>query len=463
MSGRTKIIAGLLTAFALVALGLSLFLGWSSLQTEAIAGCSAGGVVDCDLVLSSHWSRWLGIPVSFFGAAIYLGILSLCWFAAKRPWGLAGSGLLFLSLSAAGAAVWFTSVQALLLQSYCLYCLGVHACGLIVAGLTLMLIVGGGGAEEVDYVQMGALLGVTEPSASTGRASQSVAVNRLFPLIAAGAAAVGLAVLMGGQVFFAPSSLVEETFAEGEDYLFEEEEPEFEMVTSDDDDLLKTVGEDKQFEDELFKEEVEPSVGLGGKSIAKVHYKGFPQAIGISDFPLLGDPEASLVHVEMLDYTCRHCRHMHPFVHASLEEYGGKVAFLIHHVPLSTKCNPNVPRDRPGKKDSCEYARLAIGVWKLAPEKFEEFHNWLMEDEKPPSVVQARKRALSLVGEDILLDDALNAEIGRRISKQCAALQRLKIGLPILFSTKGYIRGIPDSTEQWLSLIAKKLDAATGE
>jgi len=90
MSGRTKVLAGLLVALSLGALSASLYLTWSSWQTETVAGCNGEGSLDCDAVLTSHWSKWLGWPVSLFGSITYVGILAVCWPAAKHPAGKAG-------------------------------------------------------------------------------------------------------------------------------------------------------------------------------------------------------------------------------------------------------------------------------------------------------------------------------------------------------------------------------------
>jgi len=233
MSDRTKVLASLQAALSLVALCVSLYLTWTSLQIGTVAGCNGDGVVDCDVVLSSHWSQWLGMPVSLFGSITYVAILAICWPAAKDPAGKIGSGLLALSLLAAGAAVWFIAVQAIFLQSFCFYCLSVHACGLSIAGITLLLI-RGSTTQEVDYDQMRSLLGVGEPGATSEPRRQSTSDNPWYPLIAMGVAAVGLAFLMGGQLLFVPAGLVVESVARIDSDFAAEEEIEdqtFESMT----------------------------------------------------------------------------------------------------------------------------------------------------------------------------------------------------------------------------------------
>jgi uncharacterized membrane protein len=51
---------------------LSLGLLWSNLWQESLPYCSAQS--GCNLVQSSKWSHFLGMPLTFFGALLYMGI-----------------------------------------------------------------------------------------------------------------------------------------------------------------------------------------------------------------------------------------------------------------------------------------------------------------------------------------------------------------------------------------------------
>ena len=174
--------------------------------------------------------------------------------------------------------------------------------------------------------------------------------------------------------------------------------------------------------------------------------------------PIVGDPEAEHIVVEMLDYTCPHCRHLHHHVHASLERYGNQVAFVVYHAPLSKRCNPHVLRDRPSHKYACDYARLALGVWKLDPTKFTEFHDWLMESKKAPSVFEARQKAMKLVGEKILLDKALKADLFRGFASNSNIVKEVRSGLPLLLTEDGIIRGFPKDEGEWFMFLEELLE-----
>jgi len=464
MSDRAKVLASLLAALSLVALCLSIYLTWTSWQSAAVAGCGGDSGADCDVVLSSHWSQWLGMPVSLFGSITYVAILSICWPAAKDPAGKAGSGLLALSLLAAGAAVWFIAVQAIFLHSFCYYCLSVHACGLSIAGITLLLI-RGSTTQEVDYDQMRSLLGVGEQGATSEPRRQSTSVNPWYPLIAMGIAAVGLVVLMGGQLLFVPEGMIVESVARADSDSVEEEEIEdqtFESIAIDDLEGIGEVGDELVDQETSLEDLFGNAAGEQASEGSRwLFFEGLQKTIDLSTYPIIGNADAKLVFVEMLDYTCDHCRSLHPFLESTLEQHGDQVAFVIHHAPLHSDCNRNIKKDRPEKKYACEYAKLAIGVWKLAPEEFQEFHSWLMDSEKPPAILEVRKRALKLAGEGVLIDGALKADLGQRIAEQCDTIKRLESGLPVLLTEKHVIKGIPRSEKQWASLIEALLGNAS--
>jgi len=202
--------------------------------------------------------------------------------------------------------------------------------------------------------------------------------------------------------------------------------------------------------EDLFGDGVSDEASEGSR---RLFFEGLQKTIDLSEYPIIGSPDAPHVIVEILDYTCDHCRDLHRFIELTLEQYGDQVAFVVYHVPLHSRCNPHTTKDYPPKKDACDYAKLAIGVWKLAPEEFQEFHSWLMESEKPPAILEARKRALNLAGEKVLIDESLKADLGQRISEQCEVFHRLKSGLPILLTERSIIRGVPRNEKQWASFL----------
>jgi protein-disulfide isomerase len=173
--------------------------------------------------------------------------------------------------------------------------------------------------------------------------------------------------------------------------------------------------------------------------------------------PVLGNPAADHILVEMLDYTCPHCRELHSFIQKALARYGDQLGIAIYHIPLSRKCNPIVQIEQASHAKGCDYARLAYGVWKLSPEHFAEYHDWLIEGEKGPAAYVARNKALELVGEQVLLDKSIEVEANRRISEHSQEVNRMQTGLPVLVFEKGIIKGKPESEEAWYKLLEERL------
>lgn len=119
---------------AFVGLCISGYLAWLTLTGRVAPGCGSGA--GCGEVLGSRWSGIGPVPVSMLAVAAYLLVLTLL---VVRPF---AAGVCKLALCAAGvaligAAAWYIAVQALLIEAWCLYCLGGHGVG-VVLGLVLL-------------------------------------------------------------------------------------------------------------------------------------------------------------------------------------------------------------------------------------------------------------------------------------------------------------------------------------
>lgn len=509
MSGKSKIILSIITVLVLVGLSIASYLTWTTWNASAVAGCSGDGLIDCDHVLASKWSKWLGQPVSLLGAMGYLGMLvGTAWtFLSSRKLPLLV--LAMFAMMAAGSALWFIGLQAFVLKHFCMYCMGVHTCSLLICGLTMYLIYS---RDETDEYPMHSMLGIPtdEPEASVD-GTEGVGAAQM--LAAGGVASVGLLVLVLGQFFYQPPGLVleevsieadqdvvqndienetstdsdnittdsevaqaapdvnaeiensnllpaESSFADAESAEAVAKEDDFDPLFDDD----PTDGNpQKASQEDLFAEQVDTSL-LSESSQTKssgprlIKYGPFKDPIDVTKLPIMGNPDAEHILVEMLDYTCPHCRKLHPHVHDALERYGDQLAFVIIHVPLSKKCNPLIKRDHYKHKNACEYARMALGIWELDREKFAEYHEWLMEEEKPPTTGEAKRRAMDLVGEEVLIDDSLQAAAFRNFAGNSQELQNLQTGLPVIVTQKGRVRGIPNTKDEWFDFLEKLLD-----
>lgn len=452
MSSRRRVLAICVSVVAMLALGISAYLTYVTWSSGVVAGCSAGAELDCEDVLGSHWSKWLGLPVSLLGVIAYVGILVLAWVAALKPGSFAETGLVTAALLAVGAGVWFTALQIVNLDSYCFYCLTVHLCGIFVCVLAILL-----ARDEscpLDASSMRTALGVPQGGAGAGIALPGVSAAGPNWLAAFGTAAIGVAALVGGQVL-----------AEDESIGIEEVAFNPPAVATSDDTQKESAGgpEDGGSEDneanapDFLNSDYKPDLASQSSS-REISFAGLSKSLDVKSMPMMGDPTAEHVFVEFVDYTCKHCRKLHPHVMAAKEKYGDDLAVVIHHVPLNKKCNPNVKGSHPLKVYSCDYTQLAIKVWLIAPERFAEYHDWMMTGRKPPSVFEARKRALSLVGGGNFLDPKLDKKVGERISIQCDNFQTFETGLPIMLFRNGVRRGVPKKSEDLFKLLESEFD-----
>jgi uncharacterized membrane protein/protein-disulfide isomerase len=465
-----KFLAGAITALALVALGASGYLTRATWQQSTIAGCTGGSLLDCDEVLTSSWSKWFGIPVSLLGAINYLAILALVWPAAMLG-GWALTLLLALAMSAAGAAVWFVGTQFFILDHLCLYCLVVHTCGVLTCIAAVMLM--RSSASAVGTEHMSHFFGADGPVESV-----SGDVSPFQPLIAAGIASVGLLALIAGQIFFAPSGMeiVENAPSEAGPLTVEPVveaptttdppvaepppaeagspvEPDSEPVIASDEIEENTDSESGNSDD--FWKEIDSAPVAQAPRVFR--FSSLPREIDAGANPVVGHPYAPVRFVEMMDYTCPHCRKLHPYIKKAVERYGDQLGFVIYHVPLSRKCNQLVVMDQAMHANACEYSRMAYSVWKLAPERFEEYHNWLLEGKKAPPVYEAKKKAMELAGEAVLMDKDIEAEAKSRVATFAAQMEPLKVGLPILVFEGGIVRGMPDNEAEWFQIFEQRL------
>lgn len=104
-----------------------------------IPPCSLTAGFACDVVLTSSYAQFFGIPVAAFGALYYLAVLwcAVLYLTKKYPGYLLG--LLLLPFLGLGASAWFLYLQAYVLRAYCLYCLFSAACTLLLVTAATLL------------------------------------------------------------------------------------------------------------------------------------------------------------------------------------------------------------------------------------------------------------------------------------------------------------------------------------
>jgi len=117
----------------------------------------------------------------------------------------------------------------------------------------------------------------------------------------------------------------------------------------------------------------------------------------IDELPHIGSADAEYVIVKYFDYTCEACRDVHRDLETIMTRYPGKLAVIVLPVPLNKSCNPNLSSGVQDHVNACEFAKLALKVWRADRSKFVDFHAWLFEYHALPYEA-AEAMAYSLVG-----------------------------------------------------------------
>src|SRR5689334_12790172 len=118
---------------AWLAFGVASYLAWHAMTQTAVAGCGTGSAAGCDVVLTSSWSKWLGIPVAVIGLACYATLATLSILLGVRDQSLnrwISTAFISLSIAAGIASLWFIGIQVLALGKFCPYCLVTDICGI---------------------------------------------------------------------------------------------------------------------------------------------------------------------------------------------------------------------------------------------------------------------------------------------------------------------------------------------
>ncbi|MFK7910324.1 MAG: vitamin K epoxide reductase family protein [Akkermansiaceae bacterium] len=154
-SQKTSPVGWLLVFLCIIAAGLSVWLTVEKMtgQIDSLAGCGKGS--GCENVLGSKWSVVFGtIPVSLFSSLLYLAVAASLLFRIRF-----GERLrIVAAFMMIAAAVWFTALQLLILNTICPYCMAMHSLGVVIAFLVLFIEAKKGGRIS-NYI-WGSIIGI---------------------------------------------------------------------------------------------------------------------------------------------------------------------------------------------------------------------------------------------------------------------------------------------------------------
>lgn len=470
---------------ALVALGISLYLAFTSLTSSSVAGCS-GLVFDCSSVLKSRWSVWFGIPVSILAATTYivlLGSLVLSQFGSTKQRNAMWMSVIICSFSAGLAALWFIGLQKFVVGHWCQYCLVAHGCGLFLSAVLLfqcplgmaanfrfgmaalvgLVVISGGQylsegpqtytiktfdgqylnslpsnseSSETMSPPMSPLNGVVEPVWD----DESLFEAPVGPATGAEPAGEG-DIFEAPQIFEAPAdepglkqtkrlsptarAYVVTTFVSSMHTMVTVQAstqptpatiptqqsntiPAAKQQSAAGTEQNQTGGQNATSQNpnptaNSQQTANDPAAKPAAATEAPVVRRlaainGGRIKLDVNQWPLVGNPDANYVVVEMFDYACPHCRHTHQnAIKGAQTTMQGDLAILALPLPLNNQCNPSVLQNGPLFFESCPTAKLALAVWRVDPAKFTDFHNWMFIGPSAPNYLSAKQYAETLV------------------------------------------------------------------
>jgi uncharacterized membrane protein len=378
---------------ARVLLGIAIlgagYLAWVSFHNGPVAGCGAES--GCNKVLQSRWAYWLDIPVSVPALLVYAVLLGATVLLQKSisPDDERGSwaAIIALSVIVAGAALWFVGLQVLVIKAFCKFCMTAHACGFLAALLCLKNVPLAADPET--------------PMWATGSGRRGV--PRSGALLVALIGVAGVTVLAGGQLLVQKERNLVKVLQPGLSH------PSKQTRTN-----LTNTSAQTSVASSL---EATPDARLVGPRLLSLYSNQF--RLKLDTVPMMGSPDASNVIVCLFDYTCPHCRTLHPMLSQVQRRLGPQLGIVCLPMPISTNCNPFLPARIHSVPNACDYARLGLAVWRADPGAFRGFDDWVFQPERPAPVEQARQFAAGLVGADKLQAALADPWVDQQIATDC--------------------------------------------
>ena len=470
----TLSIVGLIVA----ALGFSGYLSWAALTSNSVAGCDGSQIFDCGHVLQTKWSKVFGIPVGVPAVGLYLAALvafTVSKFGSTEKIRKSAYGLLaFASLTAAVAALWFISLQIFVVEHLCQYCLAAHCCGLVLAAIvfynssltkTRLFGTASMSLASVAILALGQILAeppqsyVLENHTTTDAPASVSGSEDLF-------SAPGTDVEVSeGELFSAPGTPDVSTLQRARKKAPSNFALNAIQLLSGNVGLVTLKKQSNSTQQSTAEDEKEASTtdqNAGGKGAAgksrTIGIQGGSVRLAVEQWPLVGRRDAGDVLVEMFDYTCPTCRANHKSIAGAMDKLGeDQIAFIALAIPMNSDCNSTVSKTNPKAVQACELAKLATAVWRVDPEKFGAYHNWLFQGDVPPTTESAKTRAEGLVGRQKLDAELSGGVVDAYIAKQVQLYQSIGAGtVPKLLFANTTVSGKVGTTDSLVALIKQQ-------
>jgi uncharacterized membrane protein len=122
---------------SLAGFGISLYLTVEHFQGGTLS-CPATGIINCQKVTTSEWSKLFGIPVALLGLVFYTGLVVVNWpslWRTRARW--VAWVRLAMVISGVGFVLYLLAAELFLIKAICLWCTSVH----VITFLLFVLIV----------------------------------------------------------------------------------------------------------------------------------------------------------------------------------------------------------------------------------------------------------------------------------------------------------------------------------
>lgn len=122
----------------------------------------------------------------------------------------------------------------------------------------------------------------------------------------------------------------------------------------------------------------------------------------LGDFPFIGSGNAANFVAHFFDFTCPACRKFHSTLRDTHQTYINETTLVMIPVPLDAACNSAVKETAYTHQNACVYAEIGLALWKVSPQSYESYDQFIFQDELPPSIEAARGLADHLAGKDAM-------------------------------------------------------------
>jgi uncharacterized membrane protein len=198
------------------------------------------------------------------------------------------------------------------------------------------------------------------------------------------------------------------------------------------------------------------SSGLPGRTLFLPYGIG---SVNTGAVPVLGNPQAPYDMAVLFDFTCPVCRHNHALLLGAIARYPTQLCIALLPTPMESSCNSAVRQTRPEHVGACEYASVALALWRHNPDDFFAFCQAFIDSAPARPADQARAWAARRVGGEVILDQLLaDHEIAQQIAQDtncygAIVRQTGRDEMPKLMMGSVVISGAPPTIDpllQWL-------------